>query len=213
MCDEREPLLAYVYEESDAAERRRVEAHLATCETCRDELSGLRQVREDLLAWDVPDHGSVWRPFTPVRPAWSWRDLPAWTMAAAAAIVFVVGAGGGLAASAWRASAPSARVAVVAPNAPSVPVATPVATPAAVLPADLAALEARVLREVGDRKTDADHGAHAGMTSAEYARLLSLIVEQHATVTRLTQKVNDLSTAVAQLPQAQQQPGGQQGSR
>jgi anti-sigma factor RsiW len=85
MCDEREPLLAYLYGESDSEERRRVESHLESCEACRDELAGLRSVREDLLAWDVPDHGSVWKPFTPARPVWSWRDVPSWTMAAAAA--------------------------------------------------------------------------------------------------------------------------------
>src|SRR5207244_3539312 len=62
MCDERERLIGYVYDECDAGEKRLVEAHLQTCETCREEIGGLRRVRTDLLAWDVPDHGSAWTP-------------------------------------------------------------------------------------------------------------------------------------------------------
>src|SRR5215468_6876320 len=96
MCDEREPLLAYLYDEADSAERQRVEAHLATCERCREELAGLRSVRSDLLAWDVPEHESVWKPFTPARPAWSWREVPTWSLAAAALVMLTLGAAGGI---------------------------------------------------------------------------------------------------------------------
>lgn len=48
-----EDLIAYLYEEDTAAERRSFELHLAGCEACRDELSQLRSVREDLRAWQV----------------------------------------------------------------------------------------------------------------------------------------------------------------
>lgn len=216
MCDEREPLLAYLYDETDPAERQRVEAHLATCETCRDELNGLRHVREDLLAWDVPDHGSVWKPFTSARPSWSWRDVPAWTLAAAAAIVFAIGAGSSVAANAWLTNtAPVRSASVVVPA----PLATAVAAPAAAAAAavtkeELAAFETHLLKELQDAKASAT--VSAGLTSSEYDRLLAIALEQHTTllssnkeIGRLTQRVNNLETQLAQA----QQPGGQQGGR
>lgn len=97
MCDERERLIGFVYEECEGAEKRAIQSHLEECGTCRDEIAGLRRVRQDLLAWSVPEHDSVWRPFTPARPAGAWwRDVPAWTMAAAATVVLAVGAAGGV---------------------------------------------------------------------------------------------------------------------
>src|SRR4051812_42477960 len=96
MCDERERLIGYVYDECDASERNLVNHHLETCEVCREEIAGLRATREDLLAWDVPDHGSVWKPFAPARLRPWWREVPAWAMAAAATLVFMVGLGGGV---------------------------------------------------------------------------------------------------------------------
>ena len=65
MCEERERLIGFVYDECDAAERRTIEEHLETCPTCRREIAGLRGVRQDLLAWSVPEHESVWRPVVP----------------------------------------------------------------------------------------------------------------------------------------------------
>jgi hypothetical protein len=213
MCDEREPLLTYLYDESDPVERQRVEAHLASCETCRDELAGLRRVREDLLAWDVPDHGSVWRPFVPVRPSWSWRDVPAWTLAAAAAVVFAIGAGSSVAANAWLGHSAPTRAAIVVPAA-----ATPVAGPAApsgVTTAELTAFETQLVKRLDDAKATAR--ANGGLSSAEYSQLLDVIKGEHNElmtsltssrndVTRLTQRVSLLET---QLAQAQQ--GGQGG--
>lgn len=213
MCDEREPLLTYLYDESDPAERQRVEAHLATCETCRDELAGLRQVREDLLAWDVPDHGSVWKPFTPARPSWSWRDVPAWTLAAAAAIMFAIGAASSVAANAWLSSA-APRTAVVVPGPSSRPDARTAG--AAVTKDDLIALEARVLKRVDTARTDADATVRAGLTTSEYDQLLNILVDYNNSliasrndVKNLNQRVADLSNQVALMAQAQQ--GGQGG--
>ena len=95
MCDEREQVLDYLYDECEPAGRRRVEAHLGECESCRDELRGWRSVRTDLLAWDVPEQPSVWTPFAPPRVAPWYRQVPAWAMAAAATLVFAIGAAGG----------------------------------------------------------------------------------------------------------------------
>ncbi len=97
MCDERERLIGYVYDECDPAERRAIEDHLEDCGTCRAEIGGLRNVRQDLLAWAVPPHQPIWRPVaeTPVVLPWH-RQIPAWAMAAAAGVMFLAGAAGGV---------------------------------------------------------------------------------------------------------------------
>ena len=43
-----------LYGEADAAARARVEAHLAGCAACREEMGELRAVRRDLGAWRLP---------------------------------------------------------------------------------------------------------------------------------------------------------------
>jgi len=119
MCDERERLIGYVYDECAPEERAAVQAHLTGCPVCREEIGALRSVRADLLAWDVPEHESVWRPFAPARATPSWRDLSAWALAAAAGIIFMVGLAGGVAARGWLPVAPaSASAAPVTVGAP-----------------------------------------------------------------------------------------------
>jgi len=129
MCDDRERLIGYVYDECDGHERREIEAHLETCHTCRREITGLREVRQDLLAWDVPDTPSVWRPFAPQRAPITWRDVPGWMLAAAASLVFLAGASGG---AATQMILPRA-AAVVMPAPPALSVPLTVTTTGAVL--------------------------------------------------------------------------------
>jgi hypothetical protein len=97
MCDERERLIDYLYDEADPAARREFERHLESCASCRDEVRAFGAVRTDLLAWEVPESDSVWKPFAPPRPAPWWREVPAWAMAAAAVVIFAIGAAGGAA--------------------------------------------------------------------------------------------------------------------
>jgi anti-sigma factor RsiW len=95
MCNEREKLIGYLYDECESSERDAVRRHLDTCAECRAEIASLRSVREELAAWEVPEHGSVWRPFAAApTPAW-WQHVPQWALAAAAGIVLVSGAAGG----------------------------------------------------------------------------------------------------------------------
>jgi hypothetical protein len=95
MCEQREHLLDYLYEEASPTGRREVERHLEGCEECRDELRAFRNVREDLLAWGVPSPPSVWTAFAPV-PVVPWhRQVPAWALAAAASLMLVLGSAGG----------------------------------------------------------------------------------------------------------------------
>ncbi len=155
MCDERERLIGYVYDECEDGERRQIEDHLKSCDGCRREIAGLRHTRQDLLAWDVPPHEPIWRPFVaaPARP--SWRDVPAWALAAAASLVLVVGAAGGVLTEAVLTRGhgevlASARSAPVAPGQ------------AAVTAADLNALEARVTANLRTRDGRARaHGCRA----------------------------------------------------
>ena len=135
MCDERERLIGYVYDECDPRERAEIDRHLETCAECRDEIRGLRAVRQDLLAWDVPAHESVWKPFAPARVAPSWRLVPAWAMAAAAAIMFLFGAAGGVVTNAFMER-----------QAPAVaPAVSAQVVPAGVSRAELDALRAQIV--------------------------------------------------------------------
>jgi hypothetical protein len=135
MCNERDRLIAYIYDECDATERDAVRQHLDGCDECRVEVGGLRSVREDLLAWDVPAHGSVWQPFAPAKPAAWWRQVPGWGMAAAASLVLLSGAAGGAIAHAFVAE-PAQSPAVASRETPL--------TQASLTSADLAALEQRI---------------------------------------------------------------------
>jgi hypothetical protein len=68
-----------LYGEADAASRARVEAHLAGCAPCREEMGELRAVRRDLGAWRLPA----------ARPAFTPRGwvVPRWLAAAAVLLV------------------------------------------------------------------------------------------------------------------------------
>lgn len=144
MCDERERLIEYLYGEANDPERREFERHLETCAACRDEVSAFGAVRTDLLAWDVPEHGSVWKPFAPARVTPWWREVPAWAMAAAAAVIFAIGAAGGVATRAFvDRAAPAVTHAAAAPVASG---AVPVVSAApAVSRADLDAFRAQLV--------------------------------------------------------------------
>jgi anti-sigma factor RsiW len=68
-------MMDVLYGEADAEVRARVEAHLADCPACREEMSALRALRRDLAAWRRP----------PARPSFTPRGvvLPRWLAAAA----------------------------------------------------------------------------------------------------------------------------------
>lgn len=151
MCDERERLIEYVYGEAVTAERQRIEAHLAECHVCRAEVAGLRSVRDDLLAWDVPRHEPVWRPVVPAPVVAARRSVPVWSLAAAASVVFAAGLAGGMAARGW--------IPDLAPNAPAVqasvvPEGASGLQAASVTAEDLAKLESAILQRVRGEMAD-----------------------------------------------------------
>ena len=85
MCD-KELLIGYVYDELEAAERKAIQQHLASCRECRDEAQALRGTRSHLAAWQVPAVPSL-RPMIEVAPASRFRLNSSWGLAAAAALV------------------------------------------------------------------------------------------------------------------------------
>lgn len=72
-----------LYGEADSEVRARVEAHVAGCEACREEMGALAGVRQDLQAWKAPSGRAVVTPRGIVVPRW---------LAAAAVFLVALGA-------------------------------------------------------------------------------------------------------------------------
>jgi hypothetical protein len=91
--DRGDVLVAYLYDDIDAAERVAFETHVATCAPCRSELAELRGVRSTLAQWATPEttmragshQSSVIRSWRESR-AW-WQSVPVWAQVAAAMLV------------------------------------------------------------------------------------------------------------------------------
>ena len=92
-CFEREALVDYLYGESDADARRRVDVHLRSCARCADEVRSLTDVRRTIGAWEPPDADLGFRVVADVsrpRARNHWR--PAWALAAAAVLAVTASA-------------------------------------------------------------------------------------------------------------------------
>lgn len=197
MCDKRERLMDYLYDEAAPADRREVETHLESCGDCRNEMRAFRRVREDLLAWDVPAYESVWTPFAPAPVAPWYAQVPAWAMTAAAGLMLLLGTAGGFAAQALLpGAAPAAvTVAAVTPVEPAAP---------AVLPATLVGLdesEVRLLiqREISQSGVMRVANSTPGLSPALRQQLLneteSLVYERHKeTLGKVSQFVSSIQT-------------------
>jgi anti-sigma factor RsiW len=93
-CDDKALLVSYLYGEVSDAARAAVEAHVATCASCADELASLGAVRADLAHWEPPaaDLGFQIVQAAPRPAPRAWRP-PVWApMALAAGLLFAVGA-------------------------------------------------------------------------------------------------------------------------
>ena len=217
MCDDRERLIGYVYDECEATERQQIEDHLAGCVDCRREIAGLRAVRQDLLAWDVPSHASVWRPVTPARTM-SWRDVPAWAMAAAAGLVLMAGAAGGAAAQVLL-SRPTAQVAQSEASAPMTVrpavAETPTTTDVAALERRLAVIRAEFRAEMDERvrrvSAGQDRRAGAPEVPQEYLQLMTLLNNQVVGVQHGLRGVENKVESVMAMTQPQTMPVSLQG--
>ena len=155
-CGDKAVLVTYLYDECDAAERQAVDAHLAACEDCAQELDRLRGVRSSLADWAPPEPAPGFQivPRAEVEPRrrwFDWRPAPAWGLAAAAVLVFSAGAAvanlqirygsdGLVVRTGWSSEAPAA----VSADEPS-------ATP---WRGDLTTLEAQLRREFSASRGD-----------------------------------------------------------
>jgi anti-sigma factor RsiW len=170
MCDQRERLMDYLYDEAAPADRQGVEAHLETCGECRSEMRAFRRVRQDLLAWEVPAYESVWTPFAPVPVAPWYHQVPAWAMAAAAGLMIMLGSAGGFAANALLGGAPAQSTAIASVEAP---VPEPAVTVAAVPPGlDEAAVRALIRGEIASSGVVRVANTAPGLTPAMRRELL-----------------------------------------
>jgi hypothetical protein len=99
MCDSKELLVGFLYDEIDPLSKRTFERHLMTCAECRDELAELGATREQIALWAPPDADLGFRIVrgadspAPTRRRFSFASFsPAWGLAAAAVIMLAVGA-------------------------------------------------------------------------------------------------------------------------
>jgi hypothetical protein len=95
MCDRKELLVAFLYDELDPSAKRTFEAHLASCAECRDEVAELRATRVQIALWTPPEPDlgfRIIRGAAAPPPPPRFRIAPAWGLAAAALLVFAVGA-------------------------------------------------------------------------------------------------------------------------
>lgn len=87
-CGDHETLIAYVYDELPGAARAALTVHLGTCAACRNEVDGLRSVRDTLTAWAPPEPAWSRREVAPAAPvAPGWRAVPAWAQLVAATLL------------------------------------------------------------------------------------------------------------------------------
>ena len=97
MCDSKELLVGFLYDEIDPVSKRTFERHLLTCADCRDELAELGATREQIALWAPPDAELGFRIVrgaaepAPSRSRW-FSFSPAWGLAAAALIMLAIGA-------------------------------------------------------------------------------------------------------------------------
>jgi hypothetical protein len=107
MCEDKELLVGYLYDDLPDGDRARFEAHLRACVPCRNEVKAMRAVRADLAAWapPEPDFGfrvvrggrdaserDVIRPVVPAPVSWRAWWTPAAGFAAAAVLVLAAAA-------------------------------------------------------------------------------------------------------------------------
>lgn len=152
-----EDLVGYLYGELDGDDRARFDAHLAMCETCRDELRALEAARTPLVAWVPPEpaRALTFGAMQPASPRRWWAglsDVPAWAQAAAAVLVLGVAAGAANLDIRHDAQGISVRTGWAPAPAPATE------DPSQAWQTDLAALESRLREELNAVRTAASSG-------------------------------------------------------
>ena len=234
MCNRGDLLVGYIYDEISDRDRREVEAHLATCGDCRDEVNGLRSTRVHLGLWAPPQPELGFRIVSgaaakaPVQAMPRRRWAPAFGFAAAAVLVLAAavsmanlevrydGSGGMTVRTGWG-RAPEVQQAQ-APAAPESPTAVQAAVPAS----EFAALNRRLVEIERALAQAVDspgvQNASTRQSDAELLRQVRAIVreaeerQQRAVGDRLLQVVTDFDNQRRRdLAQIQQGLGQMQG--
>ena len=85
-CDDKEQLVAYLYDDLNELTRRRIDEHLRVCAICTAEVGGLMAVRHELAGW-VPPEAELGFSIVPrvtgdrpaaapvLRPSHGWHEL------------------------------------------------------------------------------------------------------------------------------------------
>jgi anti-sigma factor RsiW len=157
-CEEKDRLVAFLYDEADADERADVETHLSSCPACATELASFTALRRDLRRWEPPEADLGFRMVREDEPRRSWWS-PARLLPVAAAAVLILGAtaaltnlevryenGGVTVRTGWTQPAPT-----VTAGPPAATEGTPPAGPSEEdVAAALSSLEARLRAELGE---------------------------------------------------------------
>ena len=209
MCNRGDLLVGYIYDEISDRDRRDVEAHLATCGDCRDEVEGLRSTRGHLALWAPPQPALGFRIVSgsaasaPVQALPRRRFAPAFAFAAAAVIVLAVaaaianvevryGTDGMTVRTGWAGSAAAPTVTPSQAEAPQAPAMTDVAA----LEARLTEIE-RVFAQAGSRP-GVQNASATGMSDAELLQRVRQMLrdaeqrQETAVAQQLLQVVRDL---------------------
>jgi hypothetical protein len=213
--DREDALIACLYDDGgDAPARALFDAHLVTCERCRDELAALRGVRAQLARWAPPEPAfaaTLREAQSPVgnpqsAKSW-WREVPAWAQVAAALLFLGVSAAmanldvrydanGLRVRTGWMQPEPAAS----AGAAEQAAAATSLATTTAPWQADLAALERQLRTELrAVQVTAAASPAPRAAPDAELVRRVRALVDdsekrqQRELALRIAEAMRDLS--------------------
>jgi putative zinc finger protein len=188
MCESKDLLVAFLYGELDAGDRRTFQTHLTSCAECREELAGLRATRGQIASWTPPEPDFGFRIVrgAAAPPAPRFRIAPAWGLAAAAVLVMAMAAaianvevrygGDGLVVrTGWNRGGEAASATVQRAGAPD---ATPIgwSVQTAALDRRLRELEAAVART-----PPAVHAAGPRLSDAEVLRRVRDMVDQSET--------------------------------
>ena len=194
-------LVAYLYDDIDAAERIAFETHVMSCLPCRSELADLRHVRTTLGQWVPPDATRAFsfepRAASPGPRAW-WYTVPVWAQVAAAMLMV------GVSASIANLDVRYDRNGLNVRTGWSKPAVTEQAaqTDAAPWRADLAALQSQLQSEIRTQAkavTAVSPAPQAAMSDADFTRRVRAMLDesehrqQGVLAERLTQLQTDVS--------------------
>jgi anti-sigma factor RsiW len=213
ICDNKELILGYVYDELSSDERRELTEHVSRCPECQIELEELRATRMHLSLWSPPEPDlgfRVIRGGTAPAPALPRRNPVRSALAYAAAAMIVFAAASSIANLEVRYGSDGVTVrtgwarGAVGPATPTADASTPAASQpvATVRSQEFAALDAR-LRDLegamssGTTTVAVQNASASRMTDDELLRTVRQIVaeaesrQETATVRRLLQMFKD----------------------